>query len=141
MAISGMLNKAKESASKVKSEAATKLGALQDVGSEKINELLQQFNEARPHFRKAGYMLSQLEITAGLPPTLKTHFQHTVVDQAEIDQAFVELESNALGTNMLTMLVKAAELQKKIKVKEMSFSFLEIEVGGIPKVTLRYEPE
>ena len=141
MAIGGMFDKAKESASKAKSGALSKLGELQEVGAEKINESLKQFNAARPYLKKAGYALSELEIELGLPPKVTSHFQHTDVDQADVEQAFVELEGNALGTSVLTLLVKAAELQGKIQVYEMSFAYIEVEVGIVPTVTLKYVSE
>jgi hypothetical protein len=141
MAIGGMFDKAKESASKAKSGALSKLGELQEVGAEKINESLKQFNAARPYLKKAGYALSELEIELGLPPKVTSHFQHTDVDQADVEQAFVELEGNALGTSVLTLLVKAAELQSKIQVYEMSFAYIEVEVGIVPTVTLKYVSE
>jgi hypothetical protein len=66
------------------------------------------------------------------------HFKCEEVTQEVIDQVLSEIESNKIGKNILNMLIKASKMQQKVKMEDMLFSGIEIEVGVIPNVRIKY---
>ena len=134
----GIFDKAKQSLTSVKDGALGKMSDLKDIGSEKINQLLEDFESAKPHLKKAGFTLDELSVDIGINPVVTPHFKCEEVKQEAIDQALSEIESNKIGKNILIMLIKASKMQQKIKMEHMFFSGVEVEVGVIPKVKIKY---
>ena len=48
----------------------------QDIASEKIFALIEDFNQSLPILSKAGYVLEELELELGIPPKLIPHFKY-----------------------------------------------------------------
>ena len=134
----GIFDKAKESVAAVKEKALGKMTDLKDAGSEKINQLLEDFESAKPHLKKAGFTLIELSVDIGINPVVTPYFKCEEVKQETIDQVFSEIESNKIGKNILNMLIKASQMQQKIKIQSMQFSGIAVEVGVIPKVQIKY---
>jgi len=134
----GIFDKAKESLANAKDGALGKIGDLKDVGSEKINQLLEDFEAAKPHLEKAGFTLIELNVDIGINPVVTPHFRCEEVNQETRDQVLSEMESNKIGKNILNMLLKASKMQEKIKIQNMEFSGIAVEVGVIPKVQIKY---
>ena len=110
----------------------------QDIASEKIFALIEDFNQSLPILSKAGYELEELELELGIPPKLIPHFKYEETKDSDVELAFNELQGNGLGTNLMKALLKAGQLQRKIKLKDMEFSHVEIELSVIPAVRLSY---
>ena len=110
----------------------------QDMASEKIFALIEDFNRSLPVLSKAGYELEELELELGIPPKLIPHFKYDEEKDPNVESLFNELQGNGLGTNLMKALLKAGQFQRKIKFKEMRFSHVEIELSVIPSVRLSY---
>ena len=134
----GIFDKAKQSLASVKDGALGKLSDLKDIGTEKINQLLEDFESAKPSLKKAGFTLVELKVDIGINPVVTPQFKYIEVPQQSIDQALSEIESNKIGKTILNMLIKASIMQKKIKMEHMVFSAIEVEVGVMPKVKIKY---
>ena len=134
----GIFDKAKQSITSAKDGALGKISELKDIGSDKINQLLEDFESAKPLLQKAGYTLDELSIDIGVNPVVTPHFKCEEVTQEVIDQVLSEIESNKIGKNILNMLIKASKMQQTIKMEHMLFSGIEIEVGVIPNVRIKY---
>ena len=106
---------AKEFTNRVKEKALGKMTDLKDAGSEKINQLLEDFESAKPHLKKAGFTLIELSVDVGINPVVTPYFKCEEVKQETIEQVFSEIESNKIGKNILNMLIKASQMQQKIK--------------------------
>ena len=130
----GIFDKAKESLATAKE----KMSDLKDVGSEKLNQLLEDFESAKPHLKKAGFTLIELHIDIGINPVVTPHFKCEEVNQETIEQILSEIESNKIATTILKTLIKASKMQEKIKIENMQFSGIAVEVGIIPKVQIKY---
>ena len=128
----GFLDKAKDMAGK----ASQGLGGLKDMGEDKIKEVINNFNEARPFLEDAGYKLSGLQIEMGVPPKLTTEFECNNASEEKINSALESLKDNKVGLMVLKSLIKANGLQNGISLKGLKFSNIEIEVGLIPNVRL-----
>jgi len=134
----GLFDKAKESVAIAKEKALGKMADLKDVGSEKINQLLEDFESAKPHLKKAGFTLIELSVDIGINPVVTPYFKCEEVKQETIDQVLSEIESNKIGKNILNMLIKASQMQQTIKIQNMQFSGIAVEIGVIPKVQIKY---
>ena len=110
----------------------------QDIASEKIFALIEDFNQSLPILSKAGYELEELELELGIPPKLIPHFKYEETKDSDAELALNELQGNGLGTNLMKALLKAGQFQRKIKLKDMKFSHVEIELSVIPAVRLSY---
>jgi len=97
----GIFHKAKESLETAKESALRKVADLKDVGSEKLNQLLQDFVSAKPHLKKAGFTLMELNIDVGINPVMTPHFKCEEVNQETIEQILSEIESNKVATTIL----------------------------------------
>ena len=113
----------------------------QDMASEKIFALIEDFNRSLPVLSKAGYELEELELELGIPPKLIPHFKYDEEEDSNVESLLNELQGNGLGTNLMKALLKAGQFQRKIKFKEMRFSHVEIELSVIPSVRLSYKSE
>ena len=110
----------------------------QDIASEKIFALIEDFNQSLPILSKAGYELEELELELGIPPKLIPHFKYEETTDSDAELALIELQGNGLGTNLMKALLKAGQFQKKITLKDMKFSHVEIELSVLPAVRLSY---
>ncbi|MDC2963596.1 hypothetical protein OA067_01675 [Gammaproteobacteria bacterium] len=111
----------------------------QDMASEKIFALIEDFNQSLPVLSKAGYELEELELELGIPPKLIPHFKYDEEKDSDVESLLNELQGNGLGINLMKALITAGRFQRKIKFKEMQFSHVEIELSVIPSVRLSYK--
>lgn len=121
--------------------ATETLNQLSAVGTEKIQELIASFQQALPAIKTAGYELTEFEIELGVTPKLIPHFRHAVRSVEDADAARESLRNNKLGSLILTALLKAGDVHKKINVAGFAFSHIEIELGLVPSVRLQYKQE
>lgn len=132
---SNLVNKAKDAAG----AASESVSAMKDVGEEKISEMIKAFKASLPHLKGAGYELTEFEFELGIPPKLIPHFKYSEKSESDIARAFEGLKDNKLGTIVITGLTKAGSSQQKIIVAGCSFSHIEIELGIIPTIKLKYQ--
>lgn len=135
----GLLDKAKQAGSAAKNMAAEKSGALKNIGSDKIKEIIDELNKALPYIEQAGYVLDDLEIALGIPPKLVTHFdKQKDLSESEKNRLLDQIKETKLTHMLVSSLFKADELQKGVKVGALKFQEIEIEIGLIPAVILHF---
>ena len=132
---SNLVNKAKDAAG----AATDSVASMRDVGTDKIAETIESFRRSLPHLKGAGYELTEFEVELGIPPKLSPHFKYSAKSESDIAHAIEALKGNTLGTIVLTGLTKAGAIQQKIAVGGCSFTHIEIELGLIPTVKLKYQ--
>ena len=113
----------------------------QEMATDKILSLVNDFNNALPVISKAGYTLEELEVEIGIPPKLIPHFRFDEARVIDTENVLGELEGNTLGYSLMKALMKAGEFQGKLRFEEMKFHHLEIELSLIPVVRLSYKSE
>jgi hypothetical protein len=118
-----------------------KFSELTALGSEKIQELVNSFQQAQPALTSAGYELTEFEIELGVTPKLIPHFRHAPKSAEDVDAARELLGDNKLGQMMLGALLKAGGVHKQISVAGFGFSHIEIELGLIPSIRLQYKKD
>ena len=121
--------------------ANEKLNELSAVGAQKIQELVNAFQQSLPAIKSAGYELTEFEVELGVTPKLIPHFKHAPKSAEDIDAAREALKDNKLGQIILGALVKAGDVHRQIRVAGFGFSHIEIEMGLIPSVRLQYKQD
>lgn len=112
---------------------------LKSVGSGTLDGTVRRFNEAIPYIEKAGFYVKEVEIGLGVTPNIVPHLVPThVLDQEERKSLLKEVKGKTLITTVLTTLFKSGDMGRRIKFDGFDFICLEIEVGIIPSITLRY---
>ncbi|MDQ6954663.1 MAG: hypothetical protein Q9M20_04395 [Mariprofundaceae bacterium] len=104
-----------------------------------VGALVKDFNAARPLLKKAGYSLTELEVSLSIPPKLIPHFYHDPKVHLDLKKVLASLEGNHIGTVVMVALAEASELQKELEVSGLKFSHIEIELGPIPTLKLKYK--
>ena len=118
-----------------------KLAELKAFGAEKLQETMAAFLAALPPLRQAVYELREFEIELGITPRIIAHFMPWPASEDGIVAARELLKSNKVGASMLSVLRRAGEVHRQVKVPGFSCAHLEIDVGVIPAVRLRYRAD
>ena len=134
MVFDKIVSKAKQTAEDIKERAEV----VSDKVTESVNKVLNELDSAKPSLSKAGYELEEVEIEIGVPPKLIPRFSICQSDEDSGIQAREELENNRFGKSLLKGLNLARSLESKLYIREMEFSHIEIEIGVVPTVKLRY---
>lgn len=118
-----------------------KLAELKAFGSEKLQETMAAFFAALPPLRRAGYELREFEIEVGITPKVIAHFMPSAASKADVAAAREALRGNTVGASMLSVLRRAGDMHRTIKAPGFSCAHMEIDVGVIPAVRLRYRAD
>ncbi len=112
-------------------------------GAEKIANAAKQFEDALPFVERAGYRVTEVEVSMGITPALIPHFVlERIVPPEEREALLIETRAHGKWThNLIVSLFKAADLKGRIRFSDFSFCELEIEAGIIPNVTLKFRPD
>jgi|LNFM01.1.fsa_nt_gb hypothetical protein len=130
-----------EHAKSVAAMPGEKFAELKAFGAEKLDQTMAAFQNALPALRQAGYELREFEIELGITPKIIAHFMPAPASDSDIAAARVALKDNKIGASMLSVLRRAGDAHRQIKVPGFACAHMEIDVGVIPAVRLRYRAE
>ena len=109
------------------------------VSSQLMSEVpLGAFLSALPALKQAGYDLREFEIELGLTPKVIAHFMPHPAKEEDIAAAREALKDNKIGASMFSVLRRAGDMHRQIKAPGFECAHMEIDVGVIPAVRLRY---
>lgn len=114
------------------------IAALKAFGSEKLDQTMAAFLRALPALRQAGFELREFEVELGLTPRIIAHFLPHAASEADVAAAREALKDNKIGASMLSVLRRAGDAHRNIKVAGFACAHMEIDVGLLPAVRLRY---
>jgi hypothetical protein len=115
-----------------------KFAELKAYGAEKLQDTMAAFQSALPALRRAGYEMREFEVELGLTPKIIAHFTPAASHDAAIVEAREALKDNKIGAAMLSVLARAGDIHRQIKAPGFSCGHMEIDVGLLPAVRLRY---
>jgi hypothetical protein len=118
-----------------------KLAELKAFGAEKLDQTMAAFLNALPALRQAGYELREFEIELGITPKIIAHFMPLPASDDEIAAAREALKDNKIGASMLSVLRRAGDVHRQVKVPGFQCAHMEVDVGVIPAVRLRYRAD
>ncbi len=120
---------------------AEKFAELKQFGADKLQETMTAFLGALPALRRAGYELREFEIELGLTPKVIAHFMPATTSEEGVAAAREALKENKIGASMLSVLRRAGDVHRQVKMPGFSCAHLEIDVGLLPAVRLRYRAD
>lgn len=118
-----------------------KFAELKAFGADKLQETMAAFLNALPSLRQAGYELREFEIELGITPKVIAHFMPAPATETDIAAAREALKDNRIGASMLSVLRRAGDVHRQIRAPGFACAHMEIDVGVIPAVRLRYRAE
>jgi hypothetical protein len=118
-----------------------KLAELKAFGEGKLQESMDAFVRALPALKLAGFELREFEVELGLTPRIISHFASVPAAAEDIAAAREALRANRIGTAMLGVLTRAGDMHRQIKVPGFHCALMEIDVGLLPAVRLRYRTD
>lgn len=120
---------------------AEKLAELKAFGGEKLDQTMAGFRRALPALSQAGYRMHEFEIELGITPKIIAHFMPSDASEEQIAAAREALKDNPIGSSMLSVLNRAGDAHKRFKLLGFNCGHIEIDVGVIPAVRLRYRAD
>lgn len=118
-----------------------KFAELKAFGAEKLDQTMSSFLAALPALRRAGYELREFEIELGITPKIIAHFAPHPASDEDLAAARAALKDNKIGASMLGVLRRAGEVHRRVRVPGFECAHMEIDVGVIPAVRLRYRTD
>ena len=110
------------------------------VISDKVKNVINDFIESAPLIERAGFRIRDLEVELSVIPKLIPHFEKTIdVDDKTRLLIIEEVYDKRLIRLLLKALFKADNFQKSIKMGNLEFAGIEIEITAIPAIRLRYK--
>ena len=124
-----------------KAWVANTFGQITGYGADKLEETAERLNSVLPYIERAGFRVIEIEVNMGVTPAIIPHVQvDDVLPKAERPALMAELEGRPFATGILSSLFRAADFGKRIDLKGFDFFEIEIELGVIPSVTVKYAP-
>lgn len=132
------VDQAMDQAGKWSGSASRQAKAITDA---QIASATRQFQDALPFVEKAGYRVDGVDVVVGVTPRLVPHL--TLVEPvSKMEREALLAEATAQGKdltrNLLTSLYRAADLRKKLRLEPFEFCALEIEIGVLPNVIVKF---
>ncbi len=119
--------------------AAARLGDVGQLGSDAVDALGDDVNELLPAIRRAGYSVHAIDIDVALPPKLAVHCRlERQVDAAGREALLEALKEKKIAATAVRMLLRVADLQKRLSVGSLAPRDVVLELGLSPAVKLRY---
>ena len=119
--------------------AAAKANEVKDAGVIRAKEMLDDFNLSLPILAQAGYTLTSVEITIGLPPKITATFS---VAEPLAEERFRELvkehEAKKLTSSLMRALRQASNFQSSIQVAGLKATSIALELGLTPNVAVKF---
>jgi hypothetical protein len=136
----GRTENLKAKASGVKEQFAEQVAGMGDIGLDKLNETLADFNAALPVLREAGYTLDGVNIEFGVPPKIVANSSGDGAPDEKIEALLAENAEHSLTFLLVKSIQHATKLQSKLHVKGLRPRGLSFEIGFVPKVVVKFAP-
>ncbi len=117
------------------------IGQATGYGADKLEETAEKLNGVLPYIERAGFRVTEIEVNMGITPALIPHVQvYDVLPKDERPALMAELKGRKFASGILSSLFRAADFGNRIDLKGFDFFEIEIELGVIPSVTVKYAP-
>ena len=114
--------------------------AISDFSHQRIKDVMDELHADLPILEHAGFKLHRLEVELGVTPKIIPHFR--VIEHPSPEQQrkiLDEAKQKRLLHLMLSSLFKVSYLQRMLKIGDLEFHALKIEVCAVPKVHLIFQ--
>ena len=108
-----------------------------EKGIDKIDEIFVSIDKFKSLFYEAGYEVSGINVSLGLPPDISISFKFLgSVDEVKRKEIETKLGENKSALIILNSLFKASDYTEKIKVGELKLKSINIKLGLIPSISV-----
>jgi hypothetical protein len=144
-----ILNRAKAAAESLKGKAVNFneilgenekneiINQFKEKGVDKVEEVFVSIEKFKSLFYEAGYEVSGINVSLGLPPDISISFKFLgsvdIVKRKEIE---TKLGENKSALIILNSLFKASDYTEKVKVGNMKLNTINIKLGLIPSISV-----
>jgi len=148
------IDKVKESSTQIVEQQKEKVGSiktfstddlkqssskLQNIVTSKISAYLEDIKIITPIMNKLGYEINDVEVELALIPKIIPHFNRHTIVKIEIQEKIIEYcKEKEIPTLILSTLVEASKIQNKMSFSKLKFTGIEMELGLIPSVKMKF---
>jgi hypothetical protein len=126
-------------AADVGDQIAEQSADVKEIGLTKLGELLDDLNIALPVLREAGFAAKGVDLQMGVPPRCVARFACGVdVPDEDVETLMQKNRERKLTILLLRALLQTQKLTKRYQIAGMKASELDVEVGLLPVVTVKF---
>lgn len=113
------------------------INEFKDKGEQKITEFMEMMNKDNELFKNAGFEISSINASLGLPPDLSVTFKYLgSIPAEERDAILLKIKENKLALIILKSLFKACDFSESIRVGQFNLNSVIIKLGLIPAISI-----
>ena len=106
-----------------------------NLSADKLKAIIVSLNKAEPAFKRAGYLMEQLDVEFGTTPKLTPYFKQLMTITEEVQETLLaEVSEQQLIKFILISLFKSARMQSLFADSEFYYYGMEIDISGVPCV-------
>ena len=111
-----------------------------ESGSQKVKDILNNLNNSSELFDRAGFHLSNLNISLGIPPEISSDFKAIkIITMEERETLINEVADNRIVTLVMKCLFKANDFYDKIKFGTYKLDVVNITLGLTPGINMNFQ--
>ena len=111
-----------------------------ESSSQKVKDILNNLNNSSELFDRAGFHLSNLNISLGIPPEISSDFKAIkIITMEERETLLSEVTENRIVTLVMKCLFKANDFYDKIKFGTYKLDIVNITLGLTPGVNMNFK--
>ncbi|MFI5252264.1 MAG: hypothetical protein ACHQQQ_07545 [Bacteroidota bacterium] len=119
--------------------ASEYLSDLKDESKEKMVNYFNNLGDLIPVIAETGYRLKGIDIDVSIPPGVNMHFEKFKnMSKEAIDEILEKNKDKEMLKTIVNSLVAADEFHKKLKMGDLLFTSISINLGLPPKVTIKF---
>ena len=123
----------------LREQAAAQIEDLKDASLAMLLQTLDDFNNALPIVREAGYSLEGITLSMGIPPGLNADFSACPeASSVDVERLLAQHADMKLTVVLIKALHHAWLLQTKVTIGGLKATKLSVEVGLIPSVSVSF---
>ena len=111
-----------------------------ESSSQKVKDILNNLNNSSELFDRAGFHLSNLNISLGIPPEISSDFKAIkIITMDERETLISEVADNRIVTLVMKCLFKANDFYDKIKFGTYKLDVVNITLGLTPGINMNFQ--
>ncbi|MBK6537895.1 MAG: hypothetical protein IPG09_09015 [Ignavibacteria bacterium] len=111
-----------------------------ESSSQKVKDILNNLNNSSELFDRAGFHLSNLNISLGIPPEISSDFKAIkIITMEERESLISEVADNRIVTLVMKCLFKANDFYDKIKFGTYKLDVVNITLGLTPGINMNFQ--
>jgi len=132
-------SKAGEGVAQLKEQVSDSLSETMNAGFSKMTGVLDDLNDALPVLQEAGYLVDLFVIELGISPKIAIRFSSKFgVKNERFNELLEEHSQHKMTAMLLNLMSRAKDLQSRVRVAGLKPKGIEIEIGIMPEVSLRF---